>query len=139
MYSGVAPSANYATIRLASPAVCVFVLGSKLAQCFVQPALVAEVLHNPKMDKVEEVYDGIRPMMSDAGHPDLVTSYTDESWRLVRKGVAPAFSPHNIRSVPTCPVKWGKALGPDRNPVRIPNECKARVGAVHRPGGAYRV
>lgn len=37
-------------------------------------------------------------MMSDTGHPDLVTAYTDASWRLVRKGVAPAFSPHNIRS-----------------------------------------
>ena len=37
-------------------------------------------------------------MMSEKGHPDLVTSLTDESWRLVRKGVAPAFSPHNIRS-----------------------------------------
>ena len=37
-------------------------------------------------------------MMSDTGHPDLVSSSTDENWRLVRKGVAPAFSPHNIRS-----------------------------------------
>ena len=36
-------------------------------------------------------------MMSATGHPDLVTGMTDGWWRLVRKGVAPAFSPANIR------------------------------------------
>ena len=41
----------------------------------------------------------LRPMqmMSATGHPDLVTGMTDSWWRLVRKGVAPAFSPANIR------------------------------------------
>ena len=36
-------------------------------------------------------------MMSATGHPDLVTGMTDGWWRLVRKGIAPAFSPANIR------------------------------------------
>ncbi len=36
-------------------------------------------------------------MMGSSGHPDLVTGPTDEWWRLVRKGVAAAFSPANIR------------------------------------------
>lgn len=30
----------------------------------VQPALVAEVLHNPEMDKMKEVYDSIKPVSS---------------------------------------------------------------------------
>ena len=39
-----------------------------------------------------------RQMMGASGHPDLVSGVTDEWWRLVRKGVAVAFSPANIRS-----------------------------------------
>lgn len=36
---------------------------------------------------------------SDSGHPNLLTAKTgDHLWRLVRKGVAPAFNPQNIRS-----------------------------------------
>lgn len=31
------------------------------------------------------------------GKPNIFTSHTDEYWKLVRKGVAPAFSPKNIR------------------------------------------
>lgn len=31
------------------------------------------------------------------GKPNIFTSHTDDYWRLVRKGVAPAFSPKNIR------------------------------------------
>lgn len=45
------------------------------------------------------------PMMqltSDSGHPNLLTAKTgDPLWRLVRKGVAPAFNPQNIRSEST--------------------------------------
>lgn len=37
-------------------------------------------------------------MTSDSGHPNLLTAKTgDPLWRLVRKGVAPAFNPQNIR------------------------------------------
>lgn len=32
--------------------------------CPAQPALVAEVLHDPEMDKIKEVYDSIRPVRS---------------------------------------------------------------------------
>ena len=32
------------------------------------------------------------------GKPNIFTSHTDDHWKLVRKGVAPAFSPKNIRS-----------------------------------------
>ncbi len=38
-------------------------------------------------------------MMGSSGHPDLVSGLTDEWWRLVRKGIAGAFSPANIRCV----------------------------------------
>ena len=31
------------------------------------------------------------------GMPNIFTSPTDDYWRLIRKGVAPAFSPKNIR------------------------------------------
>ncbi len=34
------------------------------------------------------------------GKPNIFTSHTDDYWRLIRKGVAPAFSPKNIRCVP---------------------------------------
>ncbi len=35
---------------------------------------------------------------SDAGVPNLLSNKTgDPSWRLVRKGIAPAFNPQNIR------------------------------------------
>lgn len=38
-------------------------------------------------------------MMSEGGkHPDLISAPTDAAWRLVRKGVAPAFSAANLRS-----------------------------------------
>ena len=44
-------------------------------------------------------------MTSDSGHPNLLTAKTgDHLWRLVRKGVAPAFNPQNIRSV-NCPAE----------------------------------
>ena len=37
-------------------------------------------------------------MTSDSGQPNLLTAKTgDPLWRLVRKGVAPAFNPQNIR------------------------------------------
>ncbi len=35
------------------------------------------------------------------GKPNIFTSHTDDYWRLVRKGVAPAFSPKNIRYAPS--------------------------------------
>ena len=39
-------------------------------------------------------------LTSDSGHPNLFTAKTgDPQWRLVRKGVAPAFNPQNIRFV----------------------------------------
>ena len=39
-------------------------------------------------------------MTSDSGHSNLLTDKTgSDLWRLVRKGVAPAFNPQNIRSV----------------------------------------
>ena len=31
------------------------------------------------------------------GKPNIFTSHTDDYWKVVRKGVAPAFSPKNIR------------------------------------------
>ncbi len=39
--------------------------------------------------------------MSAKGHPSLVTELSAKSpyWRAVRKGVAPAFNPHNLRQV----------------------------------------
>lgn len=37
-------------------------------------------------------------MFGDKGHPSILTAQTrSHSWRLVRKGVMPAFSPNNIR------------------------------------------
>ncbi len=36
-------------------------------------------------------------MMSKEGHPDILSGTTDDEWRLVRKGCAPAFNPVNIR------------------------------------------
>ena len=42
-------------------------------------------------------------MTSDSGHSNLLTDKTgSDLWRLVRKGVAPAFNPQNIRSVSCC-------------------------------------
>ena len=37
-------------------------------------------------------------VLSDSGSPSLLTDKTgSELWRLVRKGIAPAFNPQNIR------------------------------------------
>lgn len=65
--------------------------------CVSDPAIAAEVLHGRDFDKEIAVYNGITRMMSSSGHPDLVTGATDNWWRLFRKGLAPAFSPANIR------------------------------------------
>ena len=49
-------------------------------------------------------------MTSGSGHPNLLTAKTgDHLWRLVRKGVAPAFNPQNIRSV-SCPAEASALL-----------------------------
>ena len=37
-------------------------------------------------------------VLSDSGSPSLLTDKTgSELWRIVRKGIAPAFNPQNIR------------------------------------------
>lgn len=45
------------------------------------------------------------------GKPNIFTSHTDEYWRLVRKGVAPAFSPKNIRYAPQDTRHGSKSVG----------------------------
>jgi cytochrome P450 len=66
------------------------------------PAAVAEVLHHKDFDKPRHIYKDVSKMMGPLELPDLVTAATDDDWKLFRKGVAPAFNPHNIR---TC-VAW---------------------------------
>ncbi len=46
-------------------------------------------------------------MFGDKGHKSILTGQTSsQSWRLVRKGVMPAFSPNNIRQLPSLHQSW---------------------------------
>jgi fatty acid synthase len=64
------------------------------------------------------------------GKPNIFTSHTDEYWKLVRKGVAPAFSPKNIRCGGCClhASHGGEGVLPD-NAVQ---QCRKGFGHVVR-------
>ncbi|KAK9807492.1 hypothetical protein WJX72_000759 [[Myrmecia] bisecta] len=63
------------------------------------PHLVAEVLsRSGEVEKsVDSVYSHFNVLLHAKGLPNIFTSRTDDYWKLVRKSVAPAFNPKNIR------------------------------------------
>ncbi|KAK9914782.1 hypothetical protein WJX75_000489 [Coccomyxa subellipsoidea] len=64
----------------------------------VDPHLIAEILQSKDFDKDKCTYRQLDTMFGDRGHTSILTAQTSaHSWRLVRKGVMPAFSPNNIR------------------------------------------
>ncbi|KAK9905036.1 hypothetical protein WJX75_008344 [Coccomyxa subellipsoidea] len=71
----------------------------RLAVVVTDPYLVAEVLgKDTEIEKsIEGVYSKFNVLLHAHGKPNIFTSHIDDYWKLVRKGVAPAFSPKNIR------------------------------------------
>ncbi|CAK0783590.1 hypothetical protein CVIRNUC_006789 [Coccomyxa viridis] len=63
------------------------------------PYLVSEVLSKEtEIEKsIEGVYSKFNVLLHAEGKPNIFTSHTNDYWKLVRKGVAPAFSSKNIR------------------------------------------
>ncbi|KAK9820314.1 hypothetical protein WJX72_008814 [[Myrmecia] bisecta] len=89
--------------------------------CVTDPVLVTEAYHSKDLDKNRRGLTTIDAMLSQKAYPSLVTSATDAHWKAVRKGVAPAFSPHNLREGFRHVVEAGQQLrgillewGPDR-------------------------
>eukprot|EP00884_Botryococcus_braunii_P020300 jgi/Botrbrau1/6954/Bobra.0215s0031.1 len=97
------------------------------------PEIVAEILENPKLYKpVRYFYGVLHPLLdSSTAVPDIATAeggLHDPLWKVLRKGIAPAFTPQNMRQA-AFPVVRKKARaiedvlrkrGP-RTPVEISN------------------
>ncbi|KAK9915327.1 hypothetical protein WJX75_007673 [Coccomyxa subellipsoidea] len=68
----------------------------------LMPIVFDRALYPPNADVIDRPVDqmlhGLDVVTSNAGEPNLLSAKTgDPYWRLVRKGVAPAFNPQNIR------------------------------------------
>ncbi|KAK9901112.1 hypothetical protein WJX75_006543 [Coccomyxa subellipsoidea] len=68
----------------------------------LMPIIFGCALYPPNahvMDRpVDQILHGLDVLTSNAGEPNLLSAKTgDPYWRLVRKGVAPAFNPQKIR------------------------------------------
>eukprot|EP00884_Botryococcus_braunii_P009649 jgi/Botrbrau1/18686/Bobra.0386s0014.1 len=66
------------------------------------PHLAAEVLEHPALTKpVRDIYKPFQKLIgSSEGAPDLITSLgggADDMWKMLRKGLAPAFTVQNVR------------------------------------------
>eukprot|EP00884_Botryococcus_braunii_P016341 jgi/Botrbrau1/3390/Bobra.0337s0031.1 len=70
----------------------------KHAVIISDPALVAQTLRDgTTFDKSNFGYQAIDLMTSSEGHTSLLTHATDDYWRLIRKGIMPAFSAANMK------------------------------------------
>ena len=67
------------------------------------PAVAHEILMGTGklegLDKAVNTLSTLDLVLSSTSHPGLLTSGTNNLWRLVRKSVAPAFNTSNIRFV----------------------------------------
>jgi cytochrome P450 len=77
------------------------------------------------LDKAAAMYFPINQMCDPAGHANLLTSASDETWKAVRKAVATAFSMHRIKA--KLPMVVGRT-----------NELVERIRAVG-PGASVDV
>lgn len=62
--------------------------------------------------------------------PNLLTGNTDEHWRAVRKGVAPAFSAANMRCAPC--LAWAAAWA-------VASACVDSTALLHGVVGTFSV
>ncbi|BDA49870.1 Cytochrome P450 3A28 [Coccomyxa sp. Obi] len=117
-------------------------LAHKLAVVVTDPYLVADVLgKETEIEKsIEGVYSKFNVLLHPQGKPNIFTSHTDEYWKLVRKGVAPAFSPKNIRKgfghvvqvnrqlISILEAKQGAPVDLDNATLRVTLDVIGRVG-----------
>ncbi|KAK9819693.1 hypothetical protein WJX72_001295 [[Myrmecia] bisecta] len=89
--------------------------------CVTDPVLVTEAYNSKVLDKNRAALMIMDAMLSPQDHPSLVTAMSDAHWKAVRKGIAPAFSPHNLRQCFRHVVEAGQQVrsvllewGPDR-------------------------
>lgn len=50
--------------------------------------------------------EGVLQLLHAKSAPNIFTSYTNDYWKMIRKGVAPAFNPINLRSVDSWQVAF---------------------------------
>ncbi|CAD7695564.1 unnamed protein product [Ostreobium quekettii] len=64
-----------------------------------EPQAVADIMGrgDRSLDKSQAAYGHVSQMVSAQGHPNLLTSASDEKWKKVRKAVAVSFSMRHIR------------------------------------------
>ncbi|KAK9832543.1 hypothetical protein WJX81_007874 [Elliptochloris bilobata] len=107
------------------------------------PLLARYVLRSKLLDKFRFLYSFLDPFL--AG-PNLLTGNTDEHWRAVRKGVAPAFSAANMRAAFTHVVERSEKLvaildghGP-RTPINVDNLLlRESMDIIGRVGFEYEM
>ncbi|KAK9816727.1 hypothetical protein WJX72_004273 [[Myrmecia] bisecta] len=74
------------------------------------PALVLDVYNSKLLDKNRGALQALDAMLSHKERPSLLTALTDTRWKAVRKGIAPAFSPQNLRKSFHYVVEAGQQL-----------------------------
>ncbi|KAK9846641.1 hypothetical protein WJX81_008242 [Elliptochloris bilobata] len=106
------------------------------------PQLIAVVLgKDTEIEKsIEGVYSHFNTLLHAGGEPNIFTSHTDAYWRLVRKGVAPAFSAKSMRQgfahvlavnqqlVSILAARAGAAVDMDNAALRVTLDVIGRVG-----------